>query len=47
MIKTAQYLESIVRVFFSQILRGDEGTRVDVGQVDNINTAGFAVIHIA
>ena len=46
MIKTAQYLESIVRVFFSQILRGDEGTRIDVGQIDDVDTTGFAVVDI-
>src|SRR3546814_5548585 len=40
LIETAQYLKRSIGVFPPQILRGNECTRVDIGQVDDVDGNG-------
>ena len=47
MIKPAQYLKRVVGLFFTQILRGDERAGIDIGEVDDVDAAGFSVVDVS
>ncbi len=42
-IEAAQYFKAAVFVFFTQVLRGNEGTGIDIGAVDHVNGPGLSV----
>ena len=42
MVKAAQYFKTAILIYLAQVTRGDKGATVEVGQVDDIESAGLS-----